>query len=138
MVARHYSKKTIQAYRHWIIRYIYFHHKRHPKDMAEPEVEAFLTHLAVNENAARKTQALALNAVNFLYREIISKPLSLNMNFKRSQKDMALPTVLTRSEIKLFFKYVSPSYELPLKLMYGSGLRLMECVRLRYHDIDFH
>ncbi|MGO1191593.1 integron integrase [Vibrio casei] len=136
MASRHYAQKTIKSYLYWIVKYIYFHHKAHPSTLSNKEVEAFLTHLVVNENVAIKTQAVALNAISFLYKEIIGTPLSLNMNFKRSNKDKALPVVLTRYEIKQFMQCVHPSYELPIKLLYGSGLRLMECIRLRNHDID--
>lgn len=136
MASRHYANKTIKSYLYWIVKYIYFHHKSHPNTLSDKDVEAFLTHLTVNENVAVKTQAVALNALNFLYKEIIGAPLSLNMNFKRSNRDKALPVVLTRSEIKQFMQHVHPRYELAIKLLYGSGLRLMECIRLRNHDID--
>lgn len=136
MLSRNYAQKTIKSYLYWIVKYIYFHNKVHPSKLSDKDVEAFLTHLVVRENVAIKTQAVALNAISFLYKEIIGSPLSLDMKFKRSSKDKALPVVLTRLEIKQFMQHVHPRYELPIKLLYGSGLRLMECVRLRNHDID--
>lgn len=138
MRVRHYANKTIEAYLHWITRYIVFHKKVHPNRMGSSEVEIFLTHLAVDKKVATKTQALALNALSFLYREIIKEPLTLNMKFQKSQLDRKLPVVMTREEIKRFLNQVEPKYQLPIKLLYGSGLRLMECIRLRIQDIDFN
>ncbi|CAH8234797.1 integron integrase [Vibrio aestuarianus] len=137
MQARHYANKTIEAYLHWITRYIVYHDKIHPMKMGDNEVEAFLTNLAVKGKVAAKTQALALNSLHFLYREIIKEPLSINMNFKKSQLDRKLPVVMTRDETKRFLDHIDPRYQLPIKLLYGSGLRLMECVRLRMQDIDY-
>ncbi|MCG3728907.1 integron integrase [Vibrio cincinnatiensis] len=137
MQTRHYANKTIEAYLHWITKYIVFHKKVHPNKMGSHEVEIFLTHLAVDKKVATKTQALALNAVSFLYREIIREPLTLDMKFQKSQLDRKLPVVMTREEVKRFFNHVDPKYQLPIKLLYGSGLRLMECIRLRIQDIDF-
>ncbi len=137
MQTRHYANKTIEAYLHWITKYIIFHNKVHPNKMGSSEVEIFLTHLAVDKKVATKTQALALNAVSFLYREIIREPLTLDMKFQKSQLDRKLPVVMTREEVKRFFNHVDPKYQLPIKLLYGSGLRLMECIRLRIQDIDF-
>ncbi len=137
MSSRHYAQKTIEAYVHWITRYILFHNKRHPNTMGTAEVELFLTHLVTKNNVAVKTQALALNALKFLYSEIIHQPIETNMKFKKSQLERKLPVVLTKEEIVRFFNHVDPRYQLPIKLLYGSGLRLMECVRLRIQDIDF-
>lgn len=138
MTSRYYSPRTINAYIHWITSFIIYHNKRHPKDMAEAEVEAYLTYLALEKKVAVKTQILALNALSFLYREILNKPLSLTMKFKKSDRERALPVVLTQEEILQLFTHIKPCYELPIKLMYGSGLRLMECVQLRLQDIDMH
>lgn len=136
MQARHYAKKTIEAYLHWITRFIYFNNKTHPMRMGSKEVEMFLTDLAVNGKVAAKTQALALNSLHFLYREIIKEPLSISMNFKKSQLAQKLPVVMTRTEIKRFLEHIEPRYQLQIMLLYGSGLRLIECVRLRIQDID--
>ncbi len=138
MSTRHYAQKTIEAYIHWITRYIVFHNKRHPRTMGTEEVERFLTHLVIENNVAAKTQALALNALKFLYSEIIHEPINSDMKFKKSQLERKLPVVLTNEEIRRFFQHVEPRYQLPIKLLYGSGLRLMECVRLRIQDIDFN
>lgn len=137
MQTRFYAKKTIEAYLHWIARYICFHNKKHPSLMGDKEVELFLTHLAVNANVAAKTQSLALNSLSFLYKEILKTPLSLEIRFQRSQLERKLPVVLTRDEIRRLLDVVDPKYQLPAKLLYGSGLRLMECIRLRIQDIDF-
>jgi len=137
MTSRHYAQKTIEAYVHWITRYIVFNNKRHPKTMGTEEVELFLTHLVTKNNVAVKTQALALNALKFLYSEIIHQPIETDMKFKKSKLERKLPVVLTNKEVRSFFNQVDPRYQLPIKLLYGSGLRLMECVRLRIQDIDF-
>ena len=137
MYSRHYAKKTIETYVHWIKQYILFHHKQHPEQLSETHVEQFLTYLVVKRNVAQKTQALALNAISFLYREILSRPLELNMRFKHSKVERKIPVVLTRSEVSLLLGTIKPEYKLMAQLLYGSGLRLMELIRLRYQDIDF-
>lgn len=137
MQSKHYAKKTIEAYIHWITRYILYHNKCHPRSLGTEHVEQFLTYLAVQKNVAAKTQALALNALKFLYSEIIHSPLDINMKFKKSLIDKKLPIVMTHAETKRFLNHLDPKYQLPIKLLYGSGLRLMECVRLRIKDIDF-
>ncbi|MCE0495432.1 phage integrase N-terminal SAM-like domain-containing protein [Vibrio salinus] len=137
MIARHYSKNTINSYLYWIKFYILFHKKQHPAKLGDNDVTQFLEFLAVKRNVAAKTQASALNALVFLYKEIIKIPLDLNLNFVRSKRDQKLPTVLTTTELQLIMNHIPPNYELTIKLLYGSGLRLMECLRLRYHDIDF-
>ncbi len=136
MRVRHYSLRTEQAYVHWIKRYIYFHGKRHPKDMASAEVNAFLTHLAVNRNVAPNTQNQALNALNFLYRHVLGQPLA-NISAIRARKRQKLPAVLTRDEVRELLKHLHGIHWLAGCLMYGSGLRLMECCRLRVMHIDF-
>ncbi|EJL6278657.1 integron integrase IntIA [Vibrio cholerae] len=137
MQTRYYAKKTIEAYLHWITRYIHFHNKKHPSLMGDKEVEEFLTYLAVQGKVATKTQSLALNSLSFLYKEILKTPLSLEIRFQRSQLERKLPVVLTRDEIRRLLEIVDPKHQLPIKLLYGSGLRLMECMRLRVQDIDF-
>ncbi|ELV8720944.1 integron integrase [Vibrio harveyi] len=137
MISRHYAKKTIEAYLFWIKRYIHFHQLAHPSKLSEDDVEGFLSHLAIEEKVAVKTQALALNAISFLYREYFQMPLSLNMRFQKSVAEMKLPVVLTRNEVRRFVRHIDPRYKLHIQLLYGSGLRVMECLRLRIQDIDY-
>jgi integrase len=133
---KHYSIRTEQAYIGWIKRYIFFHDVRHPAEMGAAEVEAFLTHLAVKENVAASTQNQALSALLFLYREVLHKDLG-PIDALRARKPKRLPTVLTREEVRRVLDYLSGIHQLMAKLLYGSGLRLMECLRLRVKDIDF-
>lgn len=137
MLRRRYAKRTIETYLHWIKRFILFHQKRHPETMGDAEVEAFLDHLVLKREVAAGTQALVLNTLCFLYRDIIGRPLSLNLNFVKSQRPRKLPVVLTPDEVARFFVALRVEYYLLAALMYGSGLRLMEAVRLRVKDIDF-
>ncbi|NOH78532.1 integron integrase [Vibrio sp. RE86] len=138
MRARHYATKTIDAYITWISRFITFHDMCHPSKLSERDVEAFLTHLALNDKVAAKTQALALNAVNFLYRDYLRAPLKSEMKFQKSMLDRKLPVVLTKEETRRFLQHIDPRYKLHIMLLYGSGLRVMEAVRLRVQDIDYH
>ncbi|MDK9770107.1 MULTISPECIES: integron integrase [Vibrio] len=137
MISRHYAKKTIETYLFWIKRYIVFHQLAHPSKLCEDDVERFLSHLAIDEKVAVKTQALALNAISFLYREYFQMPLSLNMRFQKSLTEKKLPVVLTRDEVRRFVQHIDPKYKLHIQLLYGSGLRIMECLRLRIQDIDY-
>lgn len=137
MGLKRYAKRTIESYIYWIKAYINFNQKSHPSKGHDQEVEAFLSYLSNTKNIAPKTQALALNALVFLYKEIIKKPLTLQLNFNRSQAVTKLPTVLTQKEIKSLLDVVNANYALQCQLMYGSGLRLMEVIRLRVQDIDF-
>jgi integron integrase len=132
----HYSLRTEETYVDWITRFILFHNKRHPKDMGTAEVEAFLTHLAVDLTVAASTQNQALSAVLFLYREVLKKDLG-PVDSIRAKKPKRLPTVLSREEARKVIGCMSGTYQLMAKLLYGSGLRLMECVRLRVQDVDF-
>jgi integron integrase len=134
---KHYSLHTEQAYVTWIKRYIFFHDKRHPKDMGGAEIEAFLTHLAVHQKVAASTQNQALSALLFLYRDVLRQSLDRPIDAIRARKPKRLPTVLTKEEALRVIGYVSGPYELMAKLLYGTGLRLMECLRLRVKDIDF-
>ena len=134
---KHYSIRTEQAYVNWIRRFILFHRKRHPNQMGAAEIEAFLTHLAVEENVAASTQNQALSALLFLYREVLHKELDGPINALRAKKPKRLPTVLTKEEVHRLIGHLSGDHLLMAKLLYGSGLRLMECLRLRVKDIDF-
>jgi len=133
---KHYSIRTETAYVDWIRRYILFHDKRHPNDMGAPEVEAFLTHLAVHEHVAASTQNQAYSALLFLYREVLHQDLG-PINALRAQKPKRLPTVLTKDEVQRVLSHLSGTHQLMAQLLYGSGLRLMECLRLRVKDLDF-
>jgi len=137
MFQRRYSKRTIETYLLWIRRYIVFHDKRHPATMGDAQVEEFLTHLVLERHVAAQTQALVLNALSFLYQDIIKSPLSLRLNFVKSQRPRKLPVVLTQDEVVRLINNIAPQHYLPAALLYGSGLRLMEAVRLRVQDIDF-
>jgi len=137
MWTKRYAKRTIKSYVYWIKGYINFNKKKHPDKCHDLEVELFLTYLTTQLNVAPKTQALALNSLVFLYREILKKPLTLNLNFNKSTSQPRLPVVLTIEETSNLLKKIRSSHALPCKLMYGSGLRLMETVRLRVQDIDF-
>ncbi|MGF1709657.1 integron integrase [Vibrio kagoshimensis] len=138
MRTRHYASKTIEAYLMWIKKYIIFHNMEHPSKLNEKHVERFLSYLAIEKKVAAKTQALALNSINFLYREYFRTPLSLEMKFQKSQLDRKLPVVLTKNEMSQFLVHIDPKYKLHIMLLYGSGLRVMECVRLSIQDIDYH
>lgn len=137
MYKRRYAKRTVETYLHWIKFFILFHNKQHPNDLQDEHVEQFLTHLAVTRHVAVQTQALALNALSFLYKEILQRPLALNLNFNLAAKPRKLPVVLTKLEIKQLLNSIDPQYLLLAQLLYGSGLRLMEAVRLRVSAIDF-
>ena len=135
---RHYSLRTEQTYIDWIRRYILFHGKRHPREMGEGEVAAFLTHLAVQRNVAASTQNQALNALVFLYKEVLKKPLSTNIpGISYAKRPKKLPVVLTREEVAKLLSQLEGAQWLVACLLYGSGLRLIESLRLRVMDLDF-
>ena len=137
MRVKRYAKRTIESYTYWIKGYINFNKKKHPIDCHDKEVELFLNYLTITLNVAPKTQALALNALSFLYKNILDKPLSLDLGFNKSSAQPKLPVVLTKTEVSALLQHLNANYSLPCQLMYGSGLRLMEVVRLRIQDIDF-
>ncbi|WP_432467885.1 integron integrase [Agarivorans sp. Z349TD_8] len=137
MRTRHYREATIKTYLLRIKRFIIFNHKRHPSELHNQQVEAFLSHMASAQHLAPKTQAIALNALVFLYQDIINHPLSLALNFQPSHQQTKLPVVLTQAEIERLLAALSPPNLLLAQLMYGSGLRKMEALRLRVKDIDF-
>ncbi len=134
---RHYSIRTEQSYVDWIRRFILFHGKRHPNELGEADVGRFLTWLAVERNVAPSTQNQALNALVFLYRHVIDRPLGDITNAARAKKPQRLPVVLTQDETQRLFRHLDGNQWLPVCLPYGSGLRLMECLRLRVKDLDF-
>lgn len=134
---RHYSIRTEEAYLQWVRRFILFHDKKHPADMGAPELEAFLTHLAVVRNVAASTQSQALSAILFLYREVLKQDLPWLDGVTRAKKPKRLPVVLTPDEVQQVLARLEGTTALMGLLLYGSGLRLMECVRLRVKDVDF-
>lgn len=132
-----YSIRTEHAYTHWIRRFILFHSKRHPREMGAPEVEAFLSDLAVQRNVAASTQNQALAAILFLYRDVLGIELPWLQDVVRAKRPARLPVVLTRREVEAVLARLDGRDWLMASLLYGAGLRLMECVRLRVKDIDF-
>lgn len=134
---KHYSIRTEKTYCHWIKRHILFHNKKHPREMGKNEVEAFLSHLAVNGNVSPSTQNLALSAILFLYREVLEIQLPWLDNVIRARKSPRLPVVLTQQEVQRVLANMEGKYWLMASLMYGTGMRLMEVLRLRVKDIDF-
>ncbi len=134
---KHYSPSTGETYAQWIKRFILFHGKRHPREMGAPEIEQFLTHLATQENVAASTQNQALSALLFLYRDVLKQDLAFVQMSVRAQKPKLLPTVLSKDEAQKVLALMTGTSQLMAKLLYGSGLRLMECVTLRVKDIDF-
>jgi len=134
---RHYSDRTEKAYTHWIKRYIFFHNKRHPLEMAESEIARFLSSLATEGRVSASTQNQALNALLFLYHEVLSKEIGLINGVVRAKRPQRLPVVLTKDEVKRVLDRMNGAPRLMGLLLYGAGLRLMECCRLRIKDIDF-
>lgn len=134
---KHYSSRTEESYVHWIRHYILFHNKRHPNEMGSAEIRAFLNHLATEQGVTASTQNQALSALLFLYREVLNKELEAPIDALRAQKPKRLPTVLTKEEVHKVIGLMSGTHQLMAKLLYGSGLRLSECVQLRVKDIDF-
>jgi integron integrase len=134
---KHYSIRTEQAYLDWIRRYILFHGKRHPQEMGEEQIAAFLNHLAVNRAVAASTQNQALSALLFLYQQVLERKLAFIPGLERVRRPARLPVVLTRAEVRAIFAHLQGDYRLMVHLLYGSGLRLLECLRLRVKDIDF-
>ncbi len=134
---RHYSIRTEQRYVDWVKRFIRFHGNRHPEEMGSAEVERFLTHLALQRKVAPATQNQALNALVFLYRHVLERPLDEMTNVVRAKRPERLPVVLTVEEVTKVLLRVERAAWLIACLQYGSGLRLMESVRLRVKDLDF-
>jgi integron integrase len=134
---KHYSYSTEKTYVHWARRYILFHNKRHPAEMGAVEIESFLTHLAKEDNVSASTQNQALNALLFLYRSVLKIDLAIPIHALRAKRSEHLPTVLSKEDVARVISGVQGLHQLMAKLLYGSGLRLMECLRLRVKDIDF-
>lgn len=134
---KHYSFRTEQTYLHWTRRFILFHGKRHPREMAEAEVTEFLTFLAREGQVAASTQNQALSALLFLYKEVLRQEIGWLDQVERVKRPARLPVVLTKEEVRKVFAHLHGTHRLMAGLLYGSGLRLMECVRLRVKDVDF-
>ena len=134
---KHYSYSTEKTYVHWARRYILYHNKRHPAEMGVAEIEAFLTHLAKDENMSASTQNQALNALLFLYRNVLQMDIAIPIHALRAKPCEYLPTVLSKDETIRVLSGMQGVHQLMAKLLYGCGLRLMECMRLRVKDIDF-
>lgn len=134
---KHYAIRTEQSYLHWIRRFIRFHGLRHPRDMGAPEVEAFLTSLAVQREVTASTQNVALSALLFLYREVLKVELPWLDNIERAKPSHHLPVVLSQDEVECILEQMTEVPGLVARLLYGTGLRLMEGLRLRVMDVDF-
>lgn len=135
---KHFTIRTEETYIHWIKRFIIFHKKRHPLEMGEKEIREFLSNLASQLNVARATQNLALQSILFLYREVLHKEIANIDNIERAKKEVKLPVVFTRDEVNKILSNMKSTTHLMASLLYGAGLRLMECIRLRVKDIDFN
>ena len=133
---RHLAASTERAYVHWVRRYVAFHDRRHPRDLAEADVAAFLTHLAVREHVATSTQNQALAALLFLYGHVIGRPLERLDGVARARRPTRLPTVLTPDEVERVLALLVGDRRVVATLLYGAGLRLLEALRLRVKDID--
>ena len=134
---RHYSLRTEEAYLRWIREYILFFDRRHPSELGAREVSAFVSHLAVGRRVAASTQSQALSALLFLYREVLDLPIEWVDDVERAKAPKRLPVVFTREEVRAVLARLRGEAWLMASLLYGSGLRLMECVRLRVKDLDF-
>jgi integron integrase len=134
---KHYSIRTEEAYVSWVRRYVRFHGTRHPQEMGMQEVESFLTDLAVHKRVAASTQNQALSALLFLYSEVLQQPLEGPLQSVRAKQPERVPTVLSRQEVRRVLDALTGTHQIMGQLLYGSGLRLMECVRLRVKDVDF-
>jgi len=135
--ARHYSLRTEEAYVGWIRRFVVFHGKRHPRELGEPEINAFLTHLAVKDRVAASTQTQALAALLFLYRHVLEIPFPKLETLIRAKRPRRLPVVLTREEVRSVLDHLHGAPKIVATLLYGGGFRLLEALRLRVKDVDF-
>jgi integron integrase len=133
----HYAYQTEKTYCDWIVRYIRFHgSKKHPKNMGKSEIESFLSHLAVNRNVSASTQRQALNAIVFLYHRVLDIDITDRIDHVKAKRHRRPPVVLSQSEVKRVLAQLKGIHQIMARLLYGGGLRLMECVRLRVQDFD--
>ena len=137
MRLKHFSLKTEKSYIHYIRDFILFHNKRHPKEMGAEEIRMYLSHLAVDRNVAASTQTVALSALLFLYRQVLQIELPYLDGIERAKRSERVPVVFTSAEAKQILMHLDGVNHLIVSLLYGSGLRLIECLRLRVKDIDF-
>jgi len=135
---RHYSRRTENTYRNWIKQFVLFHGKKHPKQMGEGEVNQFLSYLATQRNVSASTQNQALSAILFLYKNVLHKELGDFGNVIRAKRSRKIPVVFTKDEVKRILTLISGEKQLMATLLYSSGLRLAECLRLRVKDIEFN
>lgn len=135
---KHFARSTEKTYCYWAKQFILFHNKKHPLEMGKVEIEAFLSHLVVKKNVAVSTQDQAFNALLFLYREVLEMPFHLLDNVIRSKRPKKLPVVMSKEEVRAIFLMIPEEYQLIGKIIYGAGLRVNECLKLRIKDIDFH
>lgn len=135
--ARHYSLRTEEAYVAWVKRFVLFHGKSHPQTMGEPEINAFLSDLAIRQGVSASTQNQALAAILFLYRHVLEKSLPDLTQVVRAKRPRRLPAVLTRAEVRAVIGRLGGTERLVVIFLYGSGLRLLECLRLRVKDVEF-
>ena len=135
---RHYSRRTEKTYVNWILQYILFHNKKHPQEMGENEVNQFLSHLATKRNVSASTQNQALSAILFLYKNVLHKELGDFGDVIRAKISRKIPVVFTKEEVKNILTNLAGEKQLMAYLLYGSGLRLTECLRLRVKDVDFN
>jgi integron integrase len=134
---RHYSLRTEQSYVQWIRRFILFHNKRHPDEMGEPEISAFLTDLAVSRKVDASTQNQALSAILFLYQKVLDRRLEWLNDVVRAKRPRHIPIILTREETRRLLDEITGTNGLIARVLYGTGVRKMECLRLRVQDVDF-
>lgn len=134
---KHYARSTEKTYVYWILQYIYFHGKRHPAEMGKPEIEAFLNHLAQNRRLSSSSQNQAFNAIIFLYRQVLEIHPGEGINAIRAKRYKSIPVVLSVDEVREVIEAMSGGFRLMTELLYGSGLRLNECLSLRVQDIDY-
>ncbi len=132
---RHYSPRTEESYVNWIRKYVLYHNKKHPRDMGEKEIRDYLNNLSLTQNLSYSTQNQALNAIIFLYKNVIKKELG-NLNFEKAKRVKHIPVVLSKNEVKLILDKLEGIVKLIVSLLYGSGLRLSECLRIRIKDVD--
>jgi integrase len=135
---KHYSIRTEKTYITWIKSYLHFYSLQHPRDLGAEQIEAFLTHLAVNRKVSASTQNQALSALLFLYKVVLEIELPYLDGVTRAKTSTRMPVVFTPDEASSVIQNLQPPYSLMARLLYGSGLRLKECVRLRIKDVDFH
>jgi integron integrase len=134
---KHYSIRTEEAYVHHVKRFVLFHHKRHPQEMGVPEIRQYLLHLASYDHVSASTQNQALSALLFLYREVLGRDLAYVDGIERAKRPQRVPVVLSREEVRRLLAQLAGTEHLLASLLYGAGLRVLECVRLRVKDVDF-